>query len=234
MFRDVHVLLGYTMLGLIGFRLVWGLVGTRYARFSSFLFGPSKVVAYLKSLLTGSPQHYVGHNPAGSWAIYGLLLLGYTMLGLIGFRLVWGLIGTRYARFSSFLFGPSKVVAYLKSLLTGSPQHYVGHNPAGSWAIYGLLLLGLLSGATGYAVYNQTGGEWLEELHEAAANTMLALVVVHVAGVLVSSLLHRENLVRAMIYGYKKGEASQGVRRAHWLIGAGLLTGAVALWSVIR
>jgi cytochrome b len=162
------------------------------------------------------------------------VLLGYTMLGLIGFRLVWGLIGTRYARFSSFLFGPSKVVAYLKSLLTGSPQHYVGHNPAGSWAIYGLLLLGLLSGATGYAVYNQSGGEWLEELHEATANTMLALVVMHVAGVLVSSLLHRENLVRAMIYGYKKGEAGQGVRRAHWLIGAGLLTGAVALWSVIR
>lgn len=162
------------------------------------------------------------------------VLLGYTMLGLIGFRLVWGLVGTRYARFSSFLFGPSKVVAYLKSLLTGSPQHYVGHNPAGSWAIYGLLLLGLLSGATGYAVYNQTGGEWLEELHEAAANTMLALVVVHVAGVLVSSLLHRENLVRAMINGYKTGEAGQGLRRAHWLIGAGLLTGAVALWSVIR
>lgn len=162
------------------------------------------------------------------------VLLGYTMLGLIGFRLVWGLIGTRYARFSSFLFGPSKVVAYLKSLLTGSPQHYVGHNPAGSWAIYGLLLLGLLSGASGYAVYNQTGGEWLEELHEATANTMLALVVVHVAGVLVSSLLHRENLVHAMIYGYKNGEAGQGVRRAHWLIGAGLLTGAVALWSVIR
>jgi cytochrome b len=162
------------------------------------------------------------------------VVLGYTMLGLIGFRLVWGLVGTRYARFSSFLFGPSKVVAYLKSLLSGSPQHYVGHNPAGSWAIYGLLLLGLLSGVTGYAVYNQTGGEWLEELHEATANTMLALVVVHVAGVLVSSLLHRENLVHAMIYGYKTGEAGQGVRRAHWLIGISLLTGAVALWSVIR
>ena len=152
------------------------------------------------------------------------VLLGYTMLGLIGFRLVWGLIGTRYARFSAFAFGPSKVAAYLKSLLTGSPQHYVGHNPAGSWVIYGLLLLGLVSGATGYAVYNQTGGEWLEELHEGAANTMLALVAVHVAGVLVSSLLHRENLVRAMINGYKTGEAGLGLRRAHWLIGAGLLT----------
>lgn len=162
------------------------------------------------------------------------VLLGYTVVALIGFRLVWGLIGTRYARFSAFAFGPSKVVAYLKSLLSGSPQHYVGHNPAGSWVIYGLLLLGLISGVTGYATYNKIGGEWLEELHEAAAGTMLALVGVHIAGVLVSSLLHRENLIRAMINGYKTGEVGQGVRRAHWLVGAGLLTGAVALWSVIR
>lgn len=157
--------------------------------------------------------------------------LGYTVVGLIGFRLVWGVIGTRYARLSSFAFGPAKVVAYLKSLLSASPQHYVGHNPAGSWVIYGLLVLGLLAGASGYATYNELGGEWLEELHEAAANAMLALVGVHVAGVLVSSLLHRENLVRSMIDGYKRGEPGQGIRRAGWLVGIGLILGVVALWS---
>jgi len=162
------------------------------------------------------------------------VLLGYAMLGLIGFRLLWGIVGTRYARFSAFSLRPAKVVAYLKSLLTGSPQHYVGHNPAGSWVIVGLLSLGLLAGATGYATYNQIGGEWLEELHEGVANSMLALVTVHVLGVLVSSLLHRENLVRAMINGYKTGEPGQGVGRAHWLLGAGLLTGMAVLWSVIR
>lgn len=155
--------------------------------------------------------------------------LGYTLLALIGFRVVWGLIGTRYARFRSFAFGPGKVLAYLKSLLGGSPQHYLGHNPAGSWVIYALLLLGVLAGASGYATYNEIGGEWLEELHEGVANTMLALVAVHVTGVLVSSLLHRENLVRAMIDGTKRGEPQQGLRRAHWLIGAGLLAGVVAL-----
>jgi cytochrome b len=159
------------------------------------------------------------------------VLLGYTVVGLIGFRILWGLIGTRYARFRSFAFRPSQVVAYLKSLLSRSPQHYVGHNPAGSWVIYGLLLLGLVTGVTGYATYDQIGGEWLEELHEGAANSMLALVGVHVAGVLVSSLLHRENLVRSMISGYKMGEPGQSLRRAHWLVGAGLLAGAVAFWS---
>jgi len=74
--RDVHVALGYIMVALIAFRVVWGFVGTHYARFSSFAFGPGKVVAYLKSLLTRTPEHHVGHNPAGSWAVYGLLSLG--------------------------------------------------------------------------------------------------------------------------------------------------------------
>jgi len=157
--------------------------------------------------------------------------LGYLLLALIGFRIVWGIIGTRYARFSAFAFGPSKVLAYLKSLLTGAPQHYLGHNPAGSWVIYGLLLLGVLAGATGYAAYNEIGGEWFEELHEAVSNSMLVLVAVHVTGVVVSSLLHRENLVKSMINGYKRGDAHQGVRGAHWLLGAGLLAGAVVLWS---
>ncbi len=159
------------------------------------------------------------------------VLLGYTLLGLIGFRILWGLVGTRYARFRSFAFRPSQAVAYLLSLLRGSAPHYVGHNPAGSWVIYGLLLLGLLSGVSGYAVYEEIGGEWLEELHEAVSNGMLVLVGVHIAGVVVSSLLHRENLVRAMVNGYKTGDADQGITRAHWLIGILLLAGALAPWT---
>jgi len=157
--------------------------------------------------------------------------LGYTILGLIGFRLIWGMVGTRYARFSSFAFGPSKVLAYMKTLLSASPQHYVGHNPAGSWAIYGLLLLGLLAGASGYATYEELGGEWLEELHEFFSNAMLALVLVHVAGVMASSYLHHENLVRGMIDGYKRGEPEQGIQRRHWLIGVVLLVVVVGLWA---
>lgn len=131
------------------------------------------------------------------------VVLGYTVLGLLAFRLVWALVGTRYARLSSFAFGPRAVAAYLRSLLALRPLHYVGHNPAGSWVIYLLVLLGLVTGASGYATYNDIGGEWLEDLHEAVANAMLLLVFVHVAGVIVSSLLHRENLVKAMLTGYK-------------------------------
>lgn len=129
--------------------------------------------------------------------------LGYTMLGLIAFRLLWGLVGTRYARFTSFAYRPRQVMSYIKSLLTRSPQHYLGHNPAGSWAIYALLGLSALAGATGYATYNDIGGHAMEEVHEAMANGLLGLVMVHIAGVLASSLFHGENLVRSMITGYK-------------------------------
>ena len=156
--------------------------------------------------------------------------LGYLLLALIGFRIVWGLVGTRYARFRSFAFRPSQVLSYLRSLLRGSPQHYVGHNPAGSWVIYGLLLLGLLTGITGYATYNELGGDAFEELHEAVASAMLALVALHVGGVIVSSLAHRENLVGSMLSGYKVGEAAQGIRNARWLICTLLVAGATALW----
>ena len=151
------------------------------------------------------------------------VLLGYTVLGLIVFRLLWGVVGTRYARFSSFAFAPRRVFDYLKSLLTRTPQHHLGHNPAGAWAIFLMLALALCTGATGYAAYNEIGGEWLAELHEGVANTMLAVVVVHVAGVLLSSLLHGENLVAAMFSGRKLGSPQNGIQHKHWAVAAVLV-----------
>ena len=155
---------------------------------------------------------------------------GYTLLALLGFRLVWGLVGTRYARFSSFTFGPRRVLSYIKSLLTFSPHHYIGHNPAGSWAIYAVFLLGLLTGVSGYAVYGDIGGEWLGDVHEAAANAFLAVVIVHIIGVIVSSFVHRENLVRAMLTGYKFGPADSGIRYRHSAIAIVLVLALGVLW----
>jgi cytochrome b len=152
--------------------------------------------------------------------------LGYTLGGLVAFRLVWGLLGTRYARFASFVRGPSAVRRYLSSILRGRPEHHVGHNPAGAVAIVLLLLLSVATLATGWANYNELGGNWLEELHEGAANFMLAVVGVHVAGVVVSSWLHRENLVRSMMNGRKKGASDEGIRWS-WRPLAGLLLVAV-------
>lgn len=158
------------------------------------------------------------------------VMLGYTLLGLIAFRVLWGVVGTRYARFTSFAFGPRAVLDYLRSLLTLNPQHFLGHNPAGSVAIWLILSLGLLSGASGYAVYNDLGGELLEELHEAASNLMLAVVGVHVVGVIASSVMHGENLVKSMITGYKNGESAHGIGRVHLLVGLGVLAAVLGFW----
>jgi cytochrome b len=129
---------------------------------------------------------------------------GYALAGLIAFRLLWGFIGGTHARFADFLPTPRKVVAYLKSLIGGTPQHHVGHNPAGAVAIFLLLGFGLVAAASGWAAYEDIGGDFVEELHEAAASGMMAVVAIHIAGVIVSSLLHGENLVLAMITGWKR------------------------------
>jgi cytochrome b len=157
--------------------------------------------------------------------------LGYTFAGLLAFRLVWGVIGSRYARFRSFAFGPRDVLTYLRSLLARHPVHHVGHNPAGSWVIYAIIALGIVIGASGYAVYNDAGGNWSEALHEAAADATLALVVFHIAGVVVSSLMHRENLVGAMLTGYKTGRPSEAIGRTRWVTAVALAAVVAVLWS---
>ena len=158
------------------------------------------------------------------------VVLGYTLLGLIAFRLLWGFFGTRYAQFRSFLFKPGEIVTYVRSLFKGKPAHYVGHNPAGSVAIWLLLILGISSGVSGVMLFQDIGGEAVEELHEFVSNAMLAVVLIHIVGVLVSSLMHRENLVRSMITGYKSAKPDQGIRRSYHWLGVIMLTAVVAFW----
>jgi len=159
------------------------------------------------------------------------LLLGYTAGGLVAFRLLWGLIGTRYARFSSLPLHPQAVIRYLRSLRSGSPEHHAGHNPAGSWAILAILSLVSAIVVTGWAVYAKVGPKWLEDVHGALSNVAVALVVVHVAAVFISSRLHRENLVRAMVTGFKRGASWDVPAEASWPVGVLLMGAVTALWT---
>ena len=185
------------------------------------VFHWSLVLSFAGAFITGDSERWQDLH----------LIFGYTLMGLIVFRLVWGIVGSRYARFASFVTGPGKVFGYLSSLLTKKPEHHVGHNPAGAMAIVLLLALGLVNALTGLATFNEFGGEWLEEVHEWAANAMLAVVGVHVAGVVVSSFLHRENLVGAMLTGKKQGQPGQGIASTHRLVGVALLAALIATWS---
>lgn len=156
--------------------------------------------------------------------------LGYTLGGLVAFRIVWGWMGTRYARFSSFVRGPAAVLRYVRSLFGKTPEHHVGHNPAGAVAIVVLLLSSMALVGTGWAIYNDVGGDWLEEVHEVAGNLMLLVVLVHVAGVVLASRLHRENLVRAMWTGKKDGAPDQGIRRAWHGLAIVVLAVVLGFW----
>lgn len=159
------------------------------------------------------------------------VFLGYLMLGLVGFRVIWGLVGTHYARFSSFWFGPKDALVYLRQVLSGRAKRHVGHNPTGSVAIYLLLLLTLVVGAFGFFTL---GGEeqqgvaagWMgfvqsrtfKKLHEFSAWVMLLLVIGHIAGVVVESVLHKENLARAMLTGTKLADTGAPTARPRRLV----------------
>ena len=186
-----------------------------------------------KTVLVWDPLVRVFH-----WSLAGFFLLayvtedelltvhvyaGYAVAGLIVFRLIWGLIGTRHARFSDFVTGPAALVRYLGQLVTGRASRYLGHNPAGAAMIIALLTGLALTAFTGMVLVAGDGigplagtlfagfsGETLEEVHEFFANLSIFLVALHVAGVLISSLLHRENLVRAMLTGRKRREPAPG------------------------
>jgi cytochrome b len=135
---------------------------------------------------------------------------GYVVLALVAVRLVWGLVGSRHARFRDFVPRPQGLLAYLKSLPSGHPRRYLGHNPAGGAMIVLLLAMLILTGGSGWLMTTDAfwGIEWVENLHAAAANLTVILVFAHVVGVVFSSLAHRENLVAAMITGRKRTQSA--------------------------
>jgi cytochrome b len=148
------------------------------------------------------------------------LAAGYMILGLVAFRIVWGFIGTRHARFGDFVKSPSTVFDYLGDMLHFRAKRYLGHNPAGGAMVIALLLSLIAAGVTGLlaygtedhagplAAYVQDWPHWTEdfmgEAHEFLANLTLLLVVFHVTGVIVASLEHRENLISSMWHGRKR------------------------------
>lgn len=145
--------------------------------------------------------------------------IGYVLVGLLCVRLYMGFRGNEHARFQSFLFPPGETLAYARSMLRGRPRHYLGHNPAGALMVFALLGLLAMLFATGLLtlgaidfdgplvfianrVSDETGYA-MHHLHGLLAHAALAAVGLHLAGVIVGSIQHRENLVRAMITGKK-------------------------------
>ncbi len=158
--------------------------------------------------------------------------LGFILFGLIAFRLVWGFVGTKHARFSSFIFHPRTVITYVRSLLQNNAQHYVGHNPIGSIAIWLLLGMGIGLGVTGVLLLQDDVADSVVDIHAYLTNGMLVVIAGHLIGVAMSSVLHKENLVRAMLTGHKKGSEQHGISHSYAWLGAALVIAAAlfAYW----
>ena len=133
-------------------------------------------------------------------------VVGYIVAAALAIRVVWGFVGTRYARFADFVPTPRRFGRYVAALVRGREPRTLGHNPAG--AVMMLALMALLGGVsiTGWMMGLDAfwGEEWVEELHEAFANGILVLALLHAAAALYESWRHSENLVWSMVTGRKR------------------------------
>ncbi len=182
--RKLHVIFGYSVLFLVLFRFFYGFVGTRYARFSDFIYRPAQIMDYLKGLLIGRPKHYIGHNPAGGFMIIILLLslLSLTLTGLKAYGVKGhGPLAKHEISFMSEAFADSDE--------KGEHDNHKRRNR---------------SDKDFQRTEKNEKDEFWEEIHETTAYLTLFLVSIHIMGVLVSSLVHRENLIKTMITGRKQ------------------------------
>lgn len=175
-----HIYAGYTVLGLITFRLVWGFIGTPYARFRQFLYAPKTLVEYLRSLREPQPKHYLGHNPAGGWMIIALLLCLF-VISFSGLKL--------YA------------IEEGKGPLAGNPSMPIITAAQADDDEYD-------DDDEKHDDEKHAQEEFWEDIHEFVSHFTLFLIFLHITGVVVASRLHGENLVKAMITGKKSAAPS--------------------------
>ena len=172
------------MLFLVLFRILYGFVGTKYARFSDFLYRPAQIADYLKGLLIGRPKHYIGHNPAGGFMIVILLLslLSLTLTGLKAYEVKgYGPLAKNEISFMTNAFADSDDNENNDEHDSRKRRSQKNHRTE-----------------------KNEKDEFWEEVHETIAHFTLFLISIHILGVLVSSLVHHENLIKAMITGRKR------------------------------
>jgi len=161
------------------------------------------------------------------------MLAGLGMAFVLVLRLAWSAVGTRHARLGDLVLRPSQLLAYFRGMFSGGGRRWTGHNPASSWAAVTMAALALGLATTGLLMAGGTGGDVLEEAHELMANTFLAVVLLHLGGIAVHVLRHRDRLPASMVTGRKPAlSGEQAPVRARRIAGLAflVLTGAFAGW----
>ncbi len=132
------------------------------------------------------------------------MIAGMVMVFAVIWRIAWGFVGSPHARFRDFSLRPAELVDYLKNALGGTTRLWAGHNPASSWAAIIMMLLALGLGTTGYLMISSPLGESLEDVHEILANSFIIVVVLHVAGIILHTVKHKDPIGKSMIHGRKQ------------------------------
>ena len=160
------------------------------------------------------------------------MMAGLSIGFILTLRIVWGFIGTIYARFSSFRLSPSELITYFKDLFTTKTRRWMGHNPASSYAAIFMFLLAIGLMITGINMSHPTYHELFEELHEIFANLFLIIVIAHIAGIIIHHLRHHDSIYLSMISGKKESVKNEpGISSSKK--GSGVLfMGIFALWVI--
>lgn len=179
-----HVWAGYVVGGVVLIRVIWGFAGSKHARFSDFLYSPAHSLGYLKNLFARKPQHYIGHNPAGGLMVLALLLslAGTTVTGL-----------KLYAVEENK--GPLAMSAQTVQPISLISEAKADDDEDEEDEVSEVINSGMER--------DEKAEEFWEELHETFANLTLLLVFLHIGGVVASSFIDKENLVKAMVTGKK-------------------------------
>lgn len=148
------------------------------------------------------------------------MILGLTMAVAVGFRIIWGLLGSKHARFINFNLNPISLFEYFHDLFTGKTKLYPGHNPASSWAALVMMFLALGLAFSGIQMTKGNGNELFEEVHEVFGNLFLFTVIGHVLGVIIHTVRHKEMIGLSMMTGAKTTAAAvDGIQSSHILVG---------------
>ncbi|NBV50375.1 cytochrome b [bacterium] len=150
------------------------------------------------------------------------MLLGLTLGGLVLWRIVWGVMGSQYARFSQFALRPRELVSYLTGIVSNKKENWTGHNPASSWASLFMMGSGLGLVLSGVLMILGTGKEFLEEFHEWFATSFAVLVILHICGLILHSMRYRDGIALSMVTG-KKEDVTKPISKVHFGTAAFLL-----------
>lgn len=203
-FLTLHAWAGYVVGIYLCLRILWGFIGSQHARFRDFVYSPTKIIGYLRTLAAGKPQHYIGHNPAGGAMVLALLtsliITTYTGLKLYAVEKNKGPLAFIEQNVGQIVSVISPITD-AKAESDDDDFEETGDDNDNDEDIQGI---NNDDEQDKSGEVNEEEEEFWEKLHEFFANFTLILVLIHVSGVVISSRIDKENLVKTMITGNKE------------------------------